>query len=382
MRTLGLTLAFVASAALVTDIAAAGRKRPRASAEQQARESKAFQLFQEARKDFLAQRFKQAADKLEKAYALFPQPMIRFRHAEALENLRKVEKALELYKSIENVRDSKIRDPVRSAIRRLEALLQQPVQVSIVSGDVVGALVFIDGKPYGTTPALVKLSRGKHRIKVTKEGFEPFSLENFVASGIDTMRVEAQLSAFTGMVRVRVPKGNFVNTRVLIDGKLVPIADAMASETAPVKVPVGRHQLECTRSGSASYYRPFVIDAGALITLDCAFSGASAGEGETNWAGIATVSAGGVAMVVGGALLGSYFADVALAEELGKDLVSNKHIIGGTVAGIGLIGVVVGTVLLVNDGGESEDEPSTVQQLRVTPLWLPQGAGLGLHSKF
>jgi len=382
MRALIAALVVALATPAMSGPAFARKRKPKKTAAQRDREGRAFELFQQARKDFVDRRFKDAADKLAEAYKLFPQPMIRFRHAEALENLRKVEEALRLYKKIANVKDRKIRDPVRSAIRRLEALLQQPVEVSIISGDVVGALIFIDGKPYGTTPALIKLSRGKHKLRVTKEGYEPFAVDDFEAKGIDTVKVEAVLKPFTGMVRVKVPSGNFTDTRVLIDGKLVPIADAMATETSSIAVPVGRHQLECARSGQPSYYRPFVIKAGSLLNLECAFGSKPPDEGgETNWVGVGLIIGGGVSLIAGGALIGSYFADVALADELGKDLVSNKQVIGGVLAGVGVAAIVTGAVLIALDDGGDESESDSVS-LRPVPLLGPAAAGFSLNGSF
>lgn len=347
-------------------------------------EAKAFGLFQAARKDFVAKRFADAASKLEEAYKLFPQPMILFRRAEALENLQKIELAMKLYKSLSNTKDSKIRGPSRSGVRRLEALLAQPVEVSIISGEVVGALIFVDGKPFGTTPGLVRLKRGKHVLKVTKEGHQPHIVTNFVAEGIDTMKVEAILKPFVGLVRVKVPTGDFTDTRVLIDGRLVPIADAMATETAAISVPVGRHQLECARDGFPSYYRPFVVKTGEMMNLACAFGGPSSADESDgpNWAGWITLGAGIGMLAVGGGLVGSYFADLDLADRLGRELQSNKHIAGGILLGLGLVSTVTGAVILALDTGD--DEPLPVDQVRfqMAPTFGPGHVGAALGGSF
>ncbi len=341
----GVVLALVAAVFLAAP-PAVGRGNPN--------EQEAYSLFQAAREDVANKDFAAAVDKLTRAYELFPQPMILYRKAEALEALRRVEEAYETYKRVD-VKDKAIRANVAAAIDRLEALLAKPVQVSILTGKVTGARILLDGMAVGTTPALLAVKRGEHRLQVFKEGYKPYELKKFTAKGIDTMKLDIQLTPLLGLVQVRLNQGTFTDTRITIDGKLVPILDPNARETDLMDIPVGRHQLECTRPGIPRYYRPFSVEAEEEVALVCAFPESSGVADALAWS---SVGAGAVSLGAGTYLLISYFDDVDYADTHNKRLVSNKQIFGPILMGVGVAGIATGLVLLLTGDGDAQDTAS------------------------
>lgn len=367
--TLGLTLGLSAFFAIP---AAARRGDPN--------EQEAFSLFQAAREDVANKDFAAAVDKLTRAYELFPQPMILYRKAEALEALRRVEDAYETYKRVE-VKDKAVRANVAAAMDRLEALLAKPVQVSILTGKVTGARILLDGMAVGTTPALLAVKRGDHRLQVFKEGYKPYEVKRFTAKGIDTMKLDVQLTALLGLVQVRLNQGTFTDTRITIDGKLVPILDPNARETDLMDIPVGRHQLECTRPGIPRYYRPFSVEAEEEVALVCAFPESSGARGALAWS---AVGAGTASLGVGTYLLIAYFNDVDYADKHNQRLESNKQIFGPVLMGVGVAGVVTGVVLLLMDKSGDEDASSalapSLQGDRLRWSVGPLGGGLAVGA--
>lgn len=84
------------------------------------------------------------------------------------------------------------------------APLNLPTTLSVeIPGNVEGAQVSVDGKPWGQAPiARHAVTPGAHQVSVTRPGFAPFSKRVVVRMG-DRARVSAELQAVSGVLTVR-----------------------------------------------------------------------------------------------------------------------------------------------------------------------------------
>ena len=136
--------------------------------------AKAKDAFREAKALYKERRFAAAVAKFEQAYALNPSPVVFFNIGRCHEQLGDVGKALRAYR--EYLRQSPgatDADAVRSTIANLERRLRESgVQQLLVFAEPTVALIEVDGRLLGTSPASVELIAGTHRLVVKAEGFE------------------------------------------------------------------------------------------------------------------------------------------------------------------------------------------------------------------
>lgn len=343
------------------------------------KEDEAFKLYQAAREDFERRDFAAAAEKLERAYELFPKGVILFKLGEAQEALGLIEEAHKSYVAVEtDNRDMEKR--VRSAVRRVEGLLAKPVKLSVLSGAVTGARIFVDDADTGAvTPAVIEVSRGTHVIRVAKDGYQDFTKEGVVAKGIDTITVAATLKPLLGQVQIRMREGTFQNVSVQIDGKNVAISDPTSAVTESISVPMGRHDLVCSRPGSPRHYGVFRVNANEELTVTCELEAApTGGSSALAWT---TLSAGVVAAGLGTYFLISYFDDVDFAESTNQRLESNKQIFGPVLIGVGVAAGVT-SIFLFPSEPEGETSGSVDVSVRPTLAPLPEGGMIGASGRF
>lgn len=345
-------------------------------------EDEAFRLFQAAAEDFKRHDFPAAVEKLEQAYTLFPKPLILLKKGEALENVGRIEEALESYRGVVP-EDAKMETKVQEGIRRLEALLERPVKVSVLSGQVTGAKILVDGVDSGqVTPTLLELPRGPHVIRVEKDRFRPFETSGFVARGIDTMVVDAKLTLLSGHVSVRLTSGTFETARVTLDGRPLPLANPAVSESPAFDVAVGRHELVCIRDGVPAYTSSFDVPMGDSIVVECELGRPMTTlRLVTGWSllggGLATTAVGTIVLL-------QYFDDQAYAESTGQRLVSNKQIVGPVLMGLGAGAAATGIVLLLRGSPGPEEAAGTAPPLRLSPVFSAgsEGAFAGVRGSF
>ncbi len=156
-----------AATALVLLLGAAPTPAEEASA-------RAKQDFKEGQQLYAAGKFPEAIDKFEAAYAAKPHPVIAFNIGRCYEQLGDVPKALRSYRDyLRGAPTASDAVAVQQLIANLEKKLQvQGVQQLLVLTEPKGAVVFIDGKARGSTPASVELRPGKHTATITLEGHE------------------------------------------------------------------------------------------------------------------------------------------------------------------------------------------------------------------
>lgn len=136
---------------------------------------KAKEAFQSAQKLYKEARYAEAIAKFEEAYALKPSPVLFYNIGRCHEQLGDVPKALRSYRDyLRLAPDAKDRDTVNDAIANLERRLKERgVQQLMVFADPASAVIEVDGKALGNSPATVELTAGNHTLAVRAPGFEP-----------------------------------------------------------------------------------------------------------------------------------------------------------------------------------------------------------------
>lgn len=349
---------------------------PRASATAED-EAAAHDLYQQAAADFEARDYEAAAEKLTRAYALFPKPIILIKKGEALEQLGRVEEAYELVREV--VPDDKGMEPkLRALLARLERVLERPIKVSILSGSITGAKIILDGQDTGqVTPTVMDVPRGNHDLRLEKLGYQTYE-RSIEAKGVELVVVEGQLVRLMGQVRVRVGSGDFTDTVVLLDGNRVQPIFATDKATPFVDVRIGAHTLECRREREDTERLDFVLEANTTLDHLCLSKGPRASKGRKALAWT-LLSAGVAGLGAGAALLVSYQADLDHGKKTNQGVDSNKQIFGPVALGLGVAAVTTGIILLAKRpaGPKTEGRPVIVGAFAT-----PSSAGLTAHGRF
>ncbi len=80
-----------------------------------------------------------------------------------------------------------------NAVTPVRARLASQTGAVVVSSDVRDALITVDDQAVGFTPAVLNIPVGKHRIKISQEGYRPFA-ESIEVSTKQETKIDAQLS--------------------------------------------------------------------------------------------------------------------------------------------------------------------------------------------
>lgn len=155
----------VASALVVALIVSAPSADPAA---------KAKEAFLAAQKLYKEARYADAIVKFEEAHALKPSPVLFYNIGRCHEQLGDVPRALRSYRDYLRLSpDAKDRDTVNDAIANLERRLKEKgLQQLMVFADPPSAMIEVDGKVLGNSPASVELTAGNHKLIVRADGFE------------------------------------------------------------------------------------------------------------------------------------------------------------------------------------------------------------------
>jgi tetratricopeptide (TPR) repeat protein len=159
---------------------------------------RAREEFQAGLQHFRARRFREAMHSFHVAAQLVPSADLWFNIARAHEELAEWEQAIEYYRRYLRDRvDPPDRERVEARIAELEeraeaarsSRLQLPTTGSlVVSVDVTGASVTLDGRAVGTTPLsdALSLSPGRHALLVERAGYVPVRSEVQIDAGLRT----------------------------------------------------------------------------------------------------------------------------------------------------------------------------------------------------
>ena len=164
-----------AASAQTTEAAPSGSS-PGDSDEAKAR---AKALFEKGIDAYKNARYKDAIDSFLDAHRLYPNPVLSFNTARAYQKLGDKAGALRFYR--EYLRQSPTatdRSEVETEINGLEtALRERGVQQVTILSTPEGATVTLDDRPVGVTPWTGEIFPGKHRLKLSREGFKALEQE-------------------------------------------------------------------------------------------------------------------------------------------------------------------------------------------------------------
>lgn len=116
-----------------------------------------------------------------------------------------------------------------------------------------GALVTVDGEPLGPAPQTRPLAPGPHRVRVTKEGREPWEREVQVIPG-HTARVTARLEAEPARLRV---DADVPGASVFLDRRFLGTTPVETRDLSP-----GSHRLNVSAEGYEMYAETLDLGAG------------------------------------------------------------------------------------------------------------------------
>ncbi len=135
---------------------------------------KAKEAFQMAQRLYKEARYAEAIVKFEEANALKPSPILFYNIGKCHEQLGDVPRALRAYRDyLRLAPDAKDKDTVSDAIANLARRLKEKgLQQLMVFADPATAVIEIDGKVLGSSPASVELTAGPHNLVVKAEGYE------------------------------------------------------------------------------------------------------------------------------------------------------------------------------------------------------------------
>jgi tetratricopeptide (TPR) repeat protein len=160
--------------------------------------------FARAETAYKLSQFKVAIEEYEAAYKAMPDPAFLFNIAQAQRQQYYIDKdaahlqrALALYKSyLRETQEPRNRVTVEKIIEEMKSILSAvedrarpgKKQGKIVlrgEASIAGASVELDGKPLGTIPVSGSVEPGSHLIKVSKEGFRPWSTSVNISAGAE-----------------------------------------------------------------------------------------------------------------------------------------------------------------------------------------------------
>ena len=309
-------------------------------------EKRANALYNEGKALMGQGELRQALEKFTAAWAAYRHPLIMKKRGEVRERLSEYEEAIEDYRrylaALKGAKRNE-RRKIEERIAALEALLTKPVTVTVVATR-PGVLVAVDAEKPRPTPFDIDLIPGKHQATIADPRFLKKTMEVRVTAGRPTI---ARLDAVprTGGVVITTDRSSFDDTQVALDSETLVLKETERSraQLGVRQLVVGKHSLVSTVPGRPSFYKEFVVDEAATVTVVCEFAIIGGGDPIRDPWGWVTAGSGIVAAGVGAGLLVSYALDVGTADDLNTDadpnndveLVTNKDVFGAVFLGVG-----------------------------------------------
>ncbi len=255
-----------------------------------------------------------------------------------------------------------------------------------ITSNVPQSDIYVDDKAQGVykqTPWKGNLPPGKHKIWITKEGYDEFSQEINVVAG-QTQRVKATLSGGpVGYVNVRGPETD--RNKIYVDGKIL-------CQRGPCRRPLreGDHTIRVRRSDYKTYQRNISIQAKTELTVYAKLA-KKPGRGDAIFAYVMTAAfaGGGIyALSRGKNLRDDLKAEIAdngggVTQSDGR-FTQGKIWTGVGFAGVGLAAVSGAFALYYTfrDKGPPSTGTVDVKAVTLTPTIGNGYAGLGLGGSF
>ena len=250
-----------------------------------------------------------------------------------------------------------------------------------IKSNIPGANIYLDDKSagvYGKTPFGGNLKPGKHKIWVTKEGYDEFYQEIEIVQG-KTHAVTATLKgAPVGYLNFRGPGIQF--TSIYIDGKL-------ACPRGPCRkaVPAGDHKVQIKRSGHKTYTQRVAVRSKSETTVRATLV-KSPSRGDAIVAYVLAAAFGGAGVFAGLKAKGLRDdLDKEIAAGLAVDNDDSRFLEGKIWAWGAITGYAIGGVALLTavyytfrDKGAPSRGSTDVRALAFEPVVSPTYAGMGL----
>jgi tetratricopeptide (TPR) repeat protein len=235
--------------------------------------TRAKDIFKAAQKLYKEARYADAIAKFEEVYVLKPSPVIMYNIGKCHEQLGDVPKAMRSYRDyLRLAPDAKDKDSVTDAIANLERRLKEKgLQQLLVFADPPTALIEVDGKVLGNSPASIELTAGNHKLSVKAEGYETteraFVMQTARATEmtINLRKVEASTPPLDA------PKKEEPKVATLTPSKDVSGTGSGSIDVKATPEPVKKSRLWTWVAGGAA-----VAAAGAGVGLGVAAQGAAA----------------------------------------------------------------------------------------------------------
>ena len=122
-----------------------------------------------------------------------------------------------------------------------------------ISSSSPGSLVSVDGRRIGTAPQNVELEAGAHRVRVEKDGFQPFDREVQIIPG-RTLELEARLEPVPPSLTVRA---DVAGAQVFLDRKFLGEAPVTIQDVEP-----GRHRINVSADGYEMHAQTIDVGSG------------------------------------------------------------------------------------------------------------------------
>lgn len=372
----------------------------------------AEQLFRTGERFFKADKFLDAAESFEQAYAVLPLPAIAFSAGQAYRlqyaadnDPRKLKRAVDLYDRYlaDEPRGPRAGDATRNLaalrpmLKQLEresgniagmpAVLRTTKLMVSTTADVPGARASIDGGPAEALPLMAEVAPGRHRIVIEAKGYLRFDESREALDG-QTRPIEVELVPKPATVRVRAEAG----AQVSVDGRPAGVTPLVR----PLELAQGKHLVTVTRRGHRPWSREIAVERGQTVELDASLR--RTGQRAISYVVLGTAAALAIAS---GVTFGMSLAAGGDASDLndkreseGLSAEEHDHYIElverrddrlqATYILLGVTGAVAvsGALLYYMDNPAAEADASAAASFSVAPTAGAHSLGLALGGRF
>jgi hypothetical protein len=167
---------------------------------------------------FKAGEYARALDFFLQSREALPRPGNTINAALCLEKLQRLDEALELYDEVLARFGGELDDADRTAVTAAIGRLRPKVGAVVVSANVVGATVLVDGRARATLPLgpPILAVAGKHVVRVVKDGYVTWEGSIDVQAGL-TSTLDAKLSPLAQAGQLRVEDATSEGAEVFVD---------------------------------------------------------------------------------------------------------------------------------------------------------------------
>lgn len=301
---------------------------PARAADDPAKLEQAKTFFSAGAQAYDAGRFGAAIQAFEQAYAIAPKPQILFSLAQAERKSWFVDKRPEDLKGaiahyhayLDQVPTGGRRGDAADALAELEPIesrLEPPPAAApaqpppappepktrlMVMSPTAGARASLDGGPASDVPLIDDVKPGRHRVRVSAEGFFDEERDALAASG-SLAAIDVPLREKPALLAVQLD----ASASLSVDGR--PLATTPLAR--PLELAAGTHLVSISRNGSKAFAREVVLERGKQTQLGVSLE--SSGQRKAAWIALA---AGGASALAGAVLTTAAYVEQSNAQSV------------------------------------------------------------------